>query len=329
MRRLALQLASAALLAPLGFALAFTTYGAPASATVVEKVIAIVGDQPILLSELNQRARPYLVKIYGSVPKMQQDVAITEMRAELIKKMVEERLVALSADKLNVNVTTKEVDDAIKLKAADEKKSVAEVMGDSAKLGMSEADYRDEVRRELLFGKMLETRVRGRVRPTEDDAREYYKRLQVQERRMQTWHGAMIVLTLPPGEAGEPVRILADALVKQARAGTDFSFLARKYSVDGATRDKGGDLGWRQPTGYGKAIDEAVLRLDRGEISEPLIGTSTITIVKIADREQSQIPEYTKVRDAVFGRVRDELLQKQIKLWLEELRQGVYVKVQL
>jgi peptidyl-prolyl cis-trans isomerase SurA len=322
MRRLAL-LPAAALLAA---GLAFTS---PAPATVVEKVVAIVGDSPILLSELNHRSRPYLAKIYGSVPKPQQDFAIGEMRTELIKKMVEERLVALAADKLNVTVTSKEVDDAIKLKAADEKKSVAEVLKDSEKMGMSEQDYRDEVRRELLFGKMLETRVRGRVRPTEDDAREYFKRIQVQERRQQTWRGAVIVLDLPAGSKGEEARALADAIVKQARGGTDFAFLAKKYSTDALGREKGGDVGWRQPTGYGKVFDEAILRLDRGEISEPLIGTSTITIVKVVDREVSQIPEYGKVRDAIYGRVRDELLQKQIKLWLDELRQGVFIKVQL
>lgn len=322
MRRLAL-LPAAALLAA---GLAFTS---PAPATVVEKVVAIVGDQPILLSELNHRSRPYLVKIYGSVPKAQQDFAVGEMRTELIKKLIEERLVALAADKLNVNVTTKEVDDAIKLKAADEKKSVADVLKDSAKMGMAEQDYRDEVRRELLFGKMLETRVRGRVRPTEDDAREYYKRIQVQERRQQTWHGALIVLELPAGAKGEEARKLADSIVKQARGGGDFGFFARKYSTDVATREKGGELGWRSPTGYGKTFDEVILRLDRGEISEPLIGATTITIVKMVDREVSQVPEYPKVRDAIFGRVRDELLQKQIKLWLDELRQGVFIKVQL
>ncbi len=322
MRRRLLSLPIALLLA--GLALA-----TPVGATVVEKVVAIVGDQPILLSELNERARPYLIKIYSGVPKMQQDVAIAEMRVELIKKMVEERLVAISADKLSVTVTTKEVDDAIKLKAADERKSTAEVMAESARLGMTEADYRDEVRRELLFGKMLETRVRGRVRPSEDDAREYYQRLQVQERRMQQWHGAILTLKLPDGPDGERVRELADSIIKQARNGVDFAFLARKYSADAATRDKGGDLGWRAATGLGKPLDEAILRLDRGEISEPLIADSTITIVKILDREQSQIPEYDKVRDAVWGRVRDELMQKQIKLWLDELKQGVYIKVQL
>jgi peptidyl-prolyl cis-trans isomerase SurA len=321
MRRLALFPAAALLAA----GIAFTS---PAPATVVEKVVAVVGDQPILLSELNQRARPYLIKIYSSVPKPQQDVAIAEMRGELIKKMVEEHLVAIAADKLNVSVTTKEVDDAIKLKAADEKKTVADVIADSNKMGMSELDYRDEVRRELLFGKMLETRVRGRVRPTEDDAREYYKKLQVQERRQQTFRASILVLALPAGQGGEQARALADAIVKQARGGTDFSFLVRKYSVD-ATRDRGGDLGWRQPGGYGKAIDEAILRLDRGEVSEPLVGTSTIMIVKVTDREPSQIPEYDRVRREVFARVNDELMQKQIKIWLDELKQGVFIDIRL
>src|SRR5262249_6103231 len=138
----------------------------PVTATVVERIVAIVGDQPILLSELTQRARPTLLKIYARVPEAQRKVAIAEMYKELLAKLVDERIVSAAADKLNVNVTTKEVDDALKLRAADEKETVAELLADAAKKGFSEADYREQLRRELLFGKMLETRVRSRVRPT-------------------------------------------------------------------------------------------------------------------------------------------------------------------
>jgi peptidyl-prolyl cis-trans isomerase SurA len=262
------------------------------------------------------------------VPPQQQKIEEGNMYKELLGKLVDELVVSIAADKLNVSVTTGEVDDAIKLKAADLKISVGELLVEAAKQGLTEADYREEVRRELLFGKMLETRVRSRVRPTEDDAREYYKKLQVQERRQQTFRVSMIALPLEDGATGVQTRAFADKLVKAARTGSDFAFLARTHSVD-ATAVRGGDLGIKNPGTFGKAIDDALLRLDPGEVSEPLVAGKRLAIYKVTERPPSQLPPYAEVHDVVFARVRDEMLQKQIKVWLDELKSGIYIDIRL
>lgn len=326
-RRPAVRLAVSALVASaLSFAAASGSERA-ADAAIVERVVAVVGEQPILLTELRQRARPYLLKIYESVPPAQQKVAEGEMYKELLGKLVDELVVAIAADKLNVTVTTKEVDDAIKLKAADLKVPIADLLSEAAKQGLSEADYREEVRRELLFGKMLETRVRNRVRVTEDDAREYYKKLQVQERRQQNVRLSILALNL--GESNGPaVRGLADKIIKAARGGADFASLAKQYSVD-ASSAKGGELGWKGPATFGKPLDDAILRLDPGEVSEPLVSGNRLVVFKVTERQQSTLPPYAEVRDVVASRVREEMLQKQIKLWLTELKTGVWIDIRL
>jgi peptidyl-prolyl cis-trans isomerase SurA len=304
-----------------------------AHAVVVERIVAVVGEQPILYSELRQRARPFLLRIYAEAQEkgLGQDWIKRnegDMFRELLGKLVDERLVTMAADKLNTQVSSKEVDDAIKLRAADIGKSVNDLIEEANSQGLSELDYRDEVRRELLFSKMLETSVKQRVRVTDDDVQDYYKKIQMTERRAQQWRGSILVLELPAGEAGQSKRAFADAIVKATRGGADFAVLARKYSID-ASRITGGDLGWRNPIGFGKVADEAILRLDAGQISEPLVVGSTLMIVKVTAREKSQVPPLADVRDLVAARVRDEKLQKQIRVWLDELKQGVYIDVRL
>jgi peptidyl-prolyl cis-trans isomerase SurA len=297
-----------------------------ASAAIVERVVAVVGEQPILLTELRQRARPFLIRMYAQVPVAQQKIEEARLYKELLQKLVDERVVSMAADKLNVTVTTKEVDEAVKLKAVDLKIPISELLSEAAKQGLSEADYREEVRRELLFGKMLETRVRSRVRPTEDDARDYYKRLQVEERKQQVFRPAMIALNL--GEDSKATRSLADKLVKQARGGADFGALAKQHSVD-PSRASGGDLGYKTPNAFGKAIDDPLLRVDPGGVSEPLVSGTRILIFKVLERPKSQLPAYAEVKDIVHSKVREDMLQKQIKLWLDELKSGVYIDIRL
>jgi peptidyl-prolyl cis-trans isomerase SurA len=305
----------------------------PAQAIVVERIVAVVGEQPILLSELRQRARPFLLRIYAEAQEkgLGQDWIKRnegDMFRELLGKLVDERLVSLAADKLNTQVSSKEVDDAMKLRAADIGKSVNDLIEEANAQGLSELDYRDEVRRELLFSKMLETSVKQRVRVTDDDVVDYYKKIQMTERRTQQWRGSILVLELPTGEAGQSKRAFADALVKAVRGGADFAALARKYSID-ASRITGGDLGWRAPMGFGKTPDEAILRLDKDQVSEPLVVGSTLMIVKVTGREKSQVPPLADVRDLVAARVREDKLQRQIRVWLDELKQGVYIDVRL
>lgn len=321
MRARALGLIASAALA------AAVSLSRPADAAVVERIVAVVDEQPILLTELRQRARPFLLKIYATVPAPQQKVAEGEMYKELLGKLVDERVVARAADKLNVTVTTKEVDDAVKLKAQDLKVPVSDLLAEAGKQGLSESDYREEVRRELLFGKMLETRVRSRVRVTEDDAREYFKRLQVQERRTQSYRASIIAIPLGEG-TGAAARALADKLVKLARGGADFAKLAYQYSAD-PSRTNGGDVGIKSPTAFGKEVDEAILRLDTKDVSEPLVSGNRLLIVKVTERPPSQLPPYADVKDAVYSRVREDMLQKQIKVWLDELKTGVYIDIRL
>src|SRR5579859_3522048 len=100
-----------------------------AHAVVVERIVAVVGEQPILLSELRQRARPFLIRIQMEAQEkgLGQDWIKRnegDMFRELLGKLVDERLVSMAADKLNTQVSSKEVDDAIKLRAADIGKTV-------------------------------------------------------------------------------------------------------------------------------------------------------------------------------------------------------------
>src|SRR5580658_267842 len=98
------------------FVLALAAFGArDARAVIVERVIAVVGERPILLSELQYRARPYLHRIYaGATNEAQIAAAKTEIEKELLQKMIDERIMESAADKAHLNVSADEVDNAMR-----------------------------------------------------------------------------------------------------------------------------------------------------------------------------------------------------------------------
>ena len=128
----------------------------PAHAIVVERIVAVVGDDPILMSELRARAKPFLLQIQQRVrPGAEQAAAESEVFKDLLVKMIDERLESQAAMRAGVQVTKEEIDNALRNIAAAQGMSVADLLKEArARSGMVEQDYRDEIRRQILEGKI-------------------------------------------------------------------------------------------------------------------------------------------------------------------------------
>lgn len=317
----------------------------PAEAVVVERIVAIVGDRAILLSELRERARPYLVAVQQKMPSgAQQAAAESQIFKELIEKMIDEELEAQAASKARVSVSTEEIDNAVQNIAASQGMTPTELYRNAkAASGMTRQEYREELRRQILEGKMVQLRVRGKVRISEEDVRTQFERTVREEKRRREYKPAWIVLRIMPGSSPEAIaerKALAAELVERARRGEDFAELARKYSDDPETRDKGGDLGIRAPQGSPNAItgkrpvmapelEAALLPLDPGQVTGPMQVGDALAVLKLVDRQASRYSTLEEARGEMLQRLQAEILEKAKRRWLEDLKKRTHVDVRL
>lgn len=329
----------------LGLAVAAAVCPRSAEAIVVERIVAVVGDDPILLSELRARAKPFLMQIQQRVrPGAEQAAAESEVFKDMLSKMIDEKLEGQAAVRAGVSVTNEEIDNALRNIAANQGMSVLDLLkAAKSRSGMPESEYRDEIRRQILEGKMLQLRVRGRVRITEDDVRTMYERALREERKQREYHPWWIVLQIRPGASPEVIeerKKQAAYIVDLARKGNDFSMLAQTYSDETATREKGGDLGLRTPQGSAAAkqgqlpvlaadFENAVMALEPGEISDPVMMERGIVILKLESRRPSRFKGYEAHKDEMVGRLQTEILEKAKRKWLEELNRRTRVEQRL
>ena len=83
-------------------------------AAVIERVVAVVGDHPILMSELRQRARPFLLEIHSKIPtEAQRAAAESETLRQMLQRMIDDQLEAQAAAKMRIRVEAEEIDKAI------------------------------------------------------------------------------------------------------------------------------------------------------------------------------------------------------------------------
>lgn len=334
--RLALSLAFAAA--------AFTTAAPEARAIVVERVVAVIGDRAILLSELRVRARPFLRQIAAKVaPGPHFAAAESQLFKELIEKMIDDELEAQAADRSKITVTADEIDNAMKNIAQGQGMTVADLTKGALRSGLTEQEYRAELRRQILEGKMLQLRVKGRVRITDEDVKATYERVLREERHRREYQAQWIVLRLYPGSSRQAVaerKALAEDLVKRIRGGEPFAILAQKYSDDTQTRDTGGDLGIRAPHGTPAAkegrrptltieLENALMPLEPGQVTDPIQVGDAIVIVQLTERQASKYTTYEAAKAEMLQRLQSEILDKAKRKWLDELKGHTHLDVRL
>jgi peptidyl-prolyl cis-trans isomerase SurA len=317
----------------------------PAQATVVEKIVAVVGDDAVLLTEVRTRCAPVLRAIAKGVPAGPQRTAESDAMKDMLGRMVNEILTQQAADRLKVTVSQQELDKQLGVIAAGQKMTVPELVRSmEERSGFSEIEYRAEIRRQMLEGKLLSQRVRGRLRITEEDLKNAFARSVREERELREYRVSWIVLKVPADATPAVVEAL-EAKAKEIRQklelGEPFADLALAYSDDPTTREKGGDLGVHAPikskaaqtrrrNALAKDIEERLIPLEPGQFTDAFRFQDAFLIMTLTGRAPStRFTTFDAAKEEMAARVQNELLLREKTAWLEELKKRTFISVRL
>jgi peptidyl-prolyl cis-trans isomerase SurA len=312
-----------------------------AQATIVERVVAVIGERPVLWTDVLRRATAGRVQIRQqtrdpNVISLQEQ----EMYKELLDRMIDDRLEELQADRAHITVTPEEIDRAIANIAAQAQAqqghpvATADVLAEVHRRGMTDQDFHDEIHRQILEGKLIELRVRPRVRVTEQDAHSTYTLWVDELRDQEPVDVRVLALRVQPLSTQQQIQarmMLAAELARRARAGEDFCQLVTQFSDDVSTRTKCGSHGPQPFATLLPAIQGAVRSMNAGEVSEPIpvqIGQEQVIVV-LMPMGQARVPHFTEVKDEMTQKATMESLERARKQWLQELRRNVYVDIRL
>lgn len=129
-------------------------------APLVDRLIAVVDHRPIFLSELKERGEPHLKRIRASTAEtVQRDAAIAMMYSELLSKLIDQEIERREAEKLNITVEEKEIDAAIAQVSKGAGLTNEQLQKAVLETGLSMKQYREEIARQILEGKWLQTKL--------------------------------------------------------------------------------------------------------------------------------------------------------------------------
>ena len=136
----------------------------------------------------------------------------------------------------------------------------------------------------------------------------------------------------PTPEVQKARALLADDIVRRARAGEDFCKLVTEYSDDTQTNQSCGSRGLLSIENLVKEVQAAIRPLKQGETTDPILysenGIPQATLI-VQVHTAPKIPSYEEMKDQMMDRAFGEGMERQRKLWLADLRRAVFVDVRL
>lgn len=122
----------------------------------------------------------------------------------------------------------------------------------------------------------------------------------------------------------QAVARLADYKRRIAAGQADFAQLARDNSQDTTARN-GGDLGWTNPGVFVPEFEDALNRLQPGQIADPVISRFGVHLIQLLDRRQAKLTD-AEMRDIARNMLREKKIEEAYATWAEEARGRAYVE---
>ena len=307
---------------------------AVARAEIVERIVAVVNDRIVLLSELNTRVREYLPQLARiQDPKTRRQQLRLLQRRELTK-LVDAILIEEEGTKRKLKVTQSEVEKAIKTVLRQNKLTLKELVATLAQEGYPFASYRADLRKQILRLKTINLAVRSRISVSWDEVRAHYqKRVARMGVGLQLKLSQIFLRVARSGGGAELAQQLrrARSFVRQLRSGKiAIDRLASRVSDDPETRKRGGSLGMVGRGSLPPRVETAVFAV-KGvkKVVGPVITDSGLYIVYIHSRRESEALPFEKIKRRLKAMLYNLRSAKRTQAWVKTLRQRALIDIRL
>ncbi len=313
-------------------ALALLT-SARVQARVIERIIAVVNKEIILLSDLRERLAPVVSQL-KRLPPAQRKPRLEQLKRQFLQNMVNEKLIQDQARQLKISVKEQELERAIQNVMQKNGLTRKQLAAALRREGKSIVAYKEQLLRpQLLRMKVLNMKVRPRVSVSEDEIKALYDK-NLRALGVETKVRARHIFVALPGQAtakqiAAKRAEAAKLLVAAKKKGADFAALAKKHSSDSVTRSDGGDLGYFGKGTLPPAVEDVVFAMKKGEIRGPLRTERGFHVIQIVDRKESSARPFKEVRRQLKGQVFGKKMEAATKAWLAELRKKAYVDIRI
>lgn len=250
-----------------------------------DEAVAIVDGEKITKEELTDR----LISLYGE---------------KVLNQLIVNKMIEIDAEKQGIEVSEDEINEELdkyySMYGGEE--NFASFLEMS---GFKLEDFKDDVKLSLLLDQILEER----IEISDEEMKEYFEENKedfAQEEQVEASH----ILVEDKETAFE--------VINKLNNGADFAELAKEYSIDEKTKDKGGELGYFGKGEMVKEFEEEVFAMEVNTISKPVETQYGFHVIKKTDHKPYQEANFEDVKEEVRQAILEQKKDEEYQKWLQE-----------
>ncbi|WP_147534735.1 peptidylprolyl isomerase [Bacillus marasmi] len=231
---------------------------------------------------------------------------------EMLEALISEKLIEQAAAKKHIKVSKSEIDKEYQtvVDSYGGEESFKETIEAS---GVTVAQVKADIKSYLLAEKLL----KPSIKISEEEMKQYFEDNKASFTTPQQVKASHILVE-DESKANEIKEKLAN--------GEDFTKLAKEYSTDTSTKDKGGDLGFFYEGDMVAEFEEVAFTLSVNEISSPVKTDYGYHIIKVFEKKEAIEAKYEDHKKDIKAALLDEKLSTEYTSWLEDARLDANIK---
>jgi len=258
---------------------------------VLDGIVAIVGEEMILHSELMQASQQTAIRMRMNPISQQEE--FKKLMRDVLKNLINEKVLLAKAVEDTVTVDDQRVEAAMEeriqfmIKELGSLENVEKQF--NAPIEKIKRDNWEEMKKNLIVQTLQATKL-NQVQVSRREVEVFYEsEKDNMPDRKESVSIRHILLEVRPGQGvrDEVLGKLED-IRNRLGEGEDFQEMARQYSEDPGTAPNGGDLGWVEKGTFPQSFEDASFRLNPGEISEIIESPVGIHLVQMIEKKENE-----------------------------------------
>ena len=302
------------------------------AAELIDRIVAVVNEDIIVLSELEDAFEPYSRQIkareFDEGRRLQME---TKVRNDLLTRLIEEKLTDQQIRKANITIDKAEIDATVERLKSANGLSDDDMAAALKQQGMSLEEYRDQIKQQIQRRKLVTLEVQSKIVVTDQDIREYYESHPDEFTGESRVHLRHLTQMFPEGAAGWALgglQMEMEAIKEQLNAGVPWTDVEARFTSEGKDR-RAGDLGEFRLSTLSPQLREAVSAMENGGITDLLKTDQGFQIFYVEDIKRASTRPLEMVSDAIADKIYKERVDEKFKQWLSELKKTAMIKVTL
>jgi len=303
---------------------------APSSQAVVDRIVAIVNQEIITLSEVDRWMSPFYKEIQTE-DRLERKEKLLEARRKILDQIIEEKLIDQEVRKIGFKATPKEVEATIEVIKKSNNVTQEDLEKALARDGITFETFKRDIEKRILRTRFISVMIKVDSNVGDKELLEFYKKNLERYRSNEIYRPGHILFLVPKEATPEEVsriRKKCEKVLEKIKKGEDFGEMALLYSEDPSSKDRG-DLGYFKKGELLPTLEKEALRLHVGEVSGIVRTEHGFHIIKLLDRKGGEPFPFEEIKEKVKADYMEIEMEKALKQYLTKLKEKSVIEIKL